>query len=164
MAIPGTPGFGHIASSLEHIETGTPNYSPEVHQKMSEKRARKIAVVPAQEADTDVLLDDPHARVGIISWGSTRGAILEAREHLLQDGIHTAYLHPKLLWPIQEQLIGDFIRRFDKVLVLEENFSGQFARLIRAQFLYQPVSVCRAGGAPFTPGEIYKCVKEAVKP
>ena len=40
-AIPGTEGFLFDATGLEHTEKGRPDYSSEIHSKMTEKRHRK---------------------------------------------------------------------------------------------------------------------------
>jgi len=41
-AVPGMKGYLFTATGLEHSEKGTPDYSPENHMKMTEKRHRKI--------------------------------------------------------------------------------------------------------------------------
>jgi len=161
MAIPGTPGAAHIASSLEHLETGAPDYSPAIHQKMTAKRFRKLDEVAKAEADSGVADVREGARVGLISWGSTEGAIREARARLEQEGIRTSYLHPRLLWPLADQVFRPFLAGHERIVVIEENFTGQLARILRARYLIEPIPVTKCAGAPFTPGEVYSAVKEA---
>ena len=77
-AIPGTEGYIFTASGLEHTERGIPDYTPETHTIMSAKRHRKIQ---AALRDLPVPVDispEGDLNLGVIAWGSTFGAALEA--------------------------------------------------------------------------------------
>ena len=56
---------------------------------MMEKRARKLALaareIPVEEKLT--VYGAPHAAFTVVSWGSNKGAILEALQRLAADGI-----------------------------------------------------------------------------
>ena len=89
-SIPGMEGFLFTATGLEHTEKGLPNYAPDNHMKMSEKRHRKIhhalGDLPAPvEYGNDEVMD-----VGVIAWGSTFGSALEAVYKAREKGVKAA--------------------------------------------------------------------------
>ena len=156
------PGHGapaYVATGLEHDESGHPNYEPEDHTAMMEKRFRKLATAAA-EIPSPERYGDEDAIIGIIGWGSTEGAIHEAIDRARARGYRVASLHPRVLSPLPEQAIGDFIQSVQKVIVPECNYSGQLANLLGAKFGLQAKRVNKFGGIPFTAGEIFAAIEE----
>src|ERR1019366_1915290 len=127
-----TPGAGaipYVATGLEHDEQGHPDYEPEDHMAMMEKRFRKLDTA-AEELPIPERYGDEDATIGIIGWGSTEGAIQEAIDRARAKGYKVACLHPKILSPLPDRTIRDFIRSVQKVIVPECNYSGQLANLL----------------------------------
>ncbi len=157
-----TPGAGaltYVATGLEHDEHGHPDYEPEDHIAMMQKRFRKLETA-AEELPAPVRYGDDDAIVGIIGWGSTEGAIQEAVDRALTNGYKVASLHPKILSPLPDNTIRDFIDSVRKVIVPESNYSGQLANLLGAKYGLQAIRVNKFGGIPFTAGEILKVIEE----
>jgi 2-oxoglutarate ferredoxin oxidoreductase subunit alpha len=71
------------------------------------------------------------AEIGIISFGSNHPAIVEARSRLEQAGVRTSYLRLRAL-PIGDE-VRDFIARYDKVYVVENNFDGQLHTILTSE-------------------------------
>ena len=165
MTIPGTPDGMYLATGLEHNEKGAPNYTPAVHEKMMAKRFRKLDTL-AKELDTrqDFTMIMPEdAEVGILSWGATEGPITEALQRFEdENGTKIAHMQPKVLWPFARKHVNNFIKPLKKVIVFEENFTGQYATLLRAHFDVDPISVTKCQGIPFTAEEVYDALKEHV--
>lgn len=69
------------------------------------------------------------ASIGIVSFGSNDPAILEAQDILAEKGIKSDYLRMRALPAAQAVL--DFIHEFDHVYVVENNFEGQMAQILR---------------------------------
>lgn len=159
---PGMPGGLHIASSLEHDEAGSPCYTPAGHRQMNEKRQRKIATL-AQEIDLweGDFMPEAGAQICVVGWGSTKGAIMEARRQAAAQGVPVAHFHPRILNPLPEEQVARFLEPFAKVLVVEENFTGQFAYHLRALFQRPFESVTKCEGVPFTPEEILAAILKA---
>lgn len=159
MADPGTPGGMHIATGLEHDETGNPNYSPANHEAMQAKRFRKLDGVvndfPPAEVD-----GDGEADLGIIAWGSTIGVAREAIARLRAEGVSVKGFYPKLLWPMPVEQFEAFGASCRRLMVAEVNFLGQLAHFIRAETSLRPESYTICGGLPFTPAMIVAKVKE----
>ena len=84
MAVPGGPG-AYVSTGIEHDEAGNPHYEPELHTAMMAKRFRKLQ--PLADHEGRVTITGPEqADVGILGWGSTEGAALEAAEICLDRG------------------------------------------------------------------------------
>jgi 2-oxoglutarate ferredoxin oxidoreductase subunit alpha len=161
MALPGMKGGQYVAEGLEHLPSGAPEYTPELHTENMEKRARKIRFA-AQEVEAWKMYErfgDEDARVAIVGWGSTIGPVREAVERAQTEGMKVAALYVKMLYPLPTQLIGEFIKNREAIIVPELNHTGQFARMIQAQFWREVVSVRKFGGVPFATRDIYNEIK-----
>ena len=157
--IPGPGAFTYVATGLEHDEHGHPNYEPEDHTTMMEKRFRKLATA-AEELPKPQRYGDEDATIGIIGWGSTEGAIQEAIDRARANGYRVALLQLKILSPLPDRAIRDFIRSVKTVIVPECNYSGQLANLLGAKYGLQAIRVNKFGGIPFTAGEILRAIEE----
>ncbi len=157
-----TPGAGapvYTATGLEHDEHGHPDYEPEDHVAMMQKRYRKLETA-AEELPAPTRYGDDDALIGIIGWGSTEGAIQEAVDHARRNGYKVASLHPKVLSPLPDQTIRTFIGSVRKVIVAECNYSGQLANLLGAKYGLQAIRVNKFGGIPFTAADIFQAIEE----
>ncbi|MDQ2713446.1 MAG: 2-oxoacid:acceptor oxidoreductase subunit alpha [Chloroflexota bacterium] len=159
MTVPGAGASPYVATGLEHDEHGHPDYEPEDHTAMMEKRFRKLATA-AEELPQPERYGDPDATVGIIGWGSTEGSIQEAVDRARAKGYKVASLHPRILSPLPDRAIKDFIRSVKTVIVPECNYSGQLANLLGAKYGLQAIRVNKFGGIPFTAGEILRAIEE----
>jgi 2-oxoglutarate ferredoxin oxidoreductase subunit alpha len=69
------------------------------------------------------------ATVGIIAYGSTHFALEESRDQLREEaGLKTSYLRIRA-YPFTSE-VDDFIRRHDRVYVVEQNRDGQMLSLL----------------------------------
>ncbi len=159
ISIPGTGSPSYVATGLEHDELGHPNYEPEDHTAMMHKRFRKLETA-AKELPQPERYGDEEAKIGVIGWGSTEGTIQEAVDRARAKGHRVASLHPKVLSPLPDQAIKEFIHSVDKIIVPENNYSGQLANLLGAKYGLQAIRVNKFGGLPFTAGEILQAIEE----
>ena len=153
MAIPGEKGGLFTATGLEHDESGDPNFEPKNHQEMQEKRRRKLRLV-SKGSDLFRTYGAENPDVGIVGWGSSEGAIREVVDLGARAGIKVGAFHTKLLNPLPEREIGEFVGSCKRVVVPELNLEGQFARVLRAKFQKELISVNKVTGLPFTPKEL----------
>src|SRR3989440_2186399 len=119
---PGPGAVTYVATGLEHDEHGHPDYEPEDHTAMMEKRFRKLETA-AEELPQPQRYGDEDATIGIIGWGSTEGTIQEAVDRARAKGYKVAALHPKILSPLPDRTIRAFIRSVNTVIVPECNYS-----------------------------------------
>lgn len=159
ISAPGPGAMAYVATGLEHDEYGHPDYEPEDHMAMMEKRFRKLDTA-AEELPKPQRYGDADAIIGIIGWGSTEGTIQEAVDRARANGYKVASLHPKILSPLPNRTIRDFIRSVKKVIVPECNYTGQLANLLGAKYGLQAIRVNKFGGIPFTAGEILRAIEE----
>ncbi|GER86369.1 pyruvate ferredoxin oxidoreductase [Dictyobacter vulcani] len=159
MSTPGTGSPAYVATGLEHDEAGHPDYEPEDHIAMMEKRFRKLATA-AEEMPQPERYGDADATIGVIGWGSTEGTIQEAVDRARAQGYKVAALHPKVLSPLPDKAIQEFINSVDKVIVPENNYSGQLANLLGAKYGLKAIRVNKFGGIPFTASEILRAIEE----
>ncbi len=172
MAVPGMEGGAYLAESLEHNEYGHPDQTPDNHQKMMEKRAKKVEAARARLVDWKAAArrwGDTGARFGIMGWGSTRGAVREAMELLRAEGLEIEALYPHTLLPMPDKAVSEFIHGKQAILVPEFNFSSQFARMIEHRYYRQLDEenihihmLGRERGIPLKIREIYDAVLEMI--
>ena len=130
LAFPGTKGAVIKASSYEHDEYGYTTEQPEQVKKMYEKRFRKMdhIVDYLKKRKTVNVFGEDDASTLLVSWGSTKGAILEAMK-LLQHPlkfIQIIYLEPFPTWEVDKHIMN-----VDKIICIENNYTGQLAGLLR---------------------------------
>ncbi len=157
---PGHGAMSYVATGLEHDIHGHPDYEPQDHTAMMQKRFHKL-VTAAAELPQPQRYGDEDATIGVIGWGSTEGTIQEAVDRARAKGYKVASLHPRILSPLPDRAMLDFIGSVKTVIVPECNFSGQLANLLGAKYGLQAIRVNKFGGIPFTAGEILQAIEEA---
>jgi 2-oxoglutarate ferredoxin oxidoreductase subunit alpha len=161
MSLPGTAGGQYVATGLEHNETGRPRYDPKTHIRMTDKRFKKLEVAmwDAPEAER---YGDPTADVGVVTWGTTMGNVKEAIDVLAARGVKVDAIAPKMLWPLPDHQLREFVMSKRKVIVPEVNYSGQLAMLLAARYRNDVVRLNIYGGMPFKVSEIVEFIENEV--
>ena len=163
-AVPGVPGHIHTVATDEHMEDGVlisdEFTNPIKRRAMMEKRMRKVAGIEA--AVPPPTLSGPRdADVTLIGWGSTKGVIEEACEILNDVGISTNQLQIRWLVPLHGEAILEILKDSGHTIIVENNYSGQFARYLRSETSFVPDGHIRKyDGEPFMPHHIVEAVKE----
>jgi 2-oxoglutarate ferredoxin oxidoreductase subunit alpha len=162
--IPGVPGYTHTVSSDEHDENGvliSDEYTNATKRRaMMEKRMRKMAGIE-NSVPPPLLLGPRDADVTLIGWGSTFGVIEEACELLRDQGISANQLQIRWLVPLHGDAIVETLKRSRHTIIVENNYSGQFARYLRSETSFVPDgNIRKYDGEPFMPHHIVDAVKE----
>ena len=167
MSSPGDAGGAYVATGLEHTENCAPSYDSAVHAAMTEKRFRKLETavhefLPAKTYGPD------SAKIGILSWGSSLGAVLEAIDMANEKGYSIQALYPRTVYPFPNEWINDFLRGKEILIILERNYSAQFANTIvyRCTCMYKDLKIynfLKYDGEPFTSREIFNKIDELIK-
>jgi 2-oxoglutarate ferredoxin oxidoreductase subunit alpha len=151
-AIPGTAGLQHRIGGLEKADiTGNISYDGANHARMTELREAKVAGI-AEELRPLEVDADRDARLLVLGWGSSEGAIRAGARRARLEGHKVACAHIHHVNPLPLNT-GEVLRSFDRVLVPEMN-SGQLAMLLRARFLVDIESFCKVEGQPLFASEI----------
>ncbi|MBI4359018.1 MAG: 2-oxoacid:acceptor oxidoreductase subunit alpha [Candidatus Nealsonbacteria bacterium] len=149
-----------FTSSYEHDESGWAEEGIENRKAMMEKRMRKLETLK-EEMPPPSIYGPSEAPLGLISWGSNKGAIREAQKILRVQGTETKFLHLNFLNPFPVEAVADFFRRSSKIWLVEQNITGQLAELIRARTgLEIENRILKYDGRPFLPEEIAVKIKE----
>ncbi len=134
----------------------------ETRQQMTLKRLRKLNGLKS-ELSQPRLHQTPEAEITLVGWGSTYGAIKEAAAKLQKDGVAADILHLNELWPFPAEAVSSVLANTAKSIVIENNATGQLARLIRRETgLKVSRSILKFDGRPFSPEHIVRELKKEV--
>lgn len=170
--VPGQPNGMFTATGLAHDESSKVAYAPEVHQRSSTMRSRKIALLQSMLKPPKVYGDDAGDLL-VVGWGSTKGAIEEAVDRARGEGLSVSSTHLTFLSPLEPGL-PEIFARFEKVMTVEINYSdepgdpyitrdnrryGQLAWLLRAATLVDVDCWTRVIGEPLKPRAIHDAIR-----
>jgi 2-oxoglutarate ferredoxin oxidoreductase subunit alpha len=170
--LPGQANGMFTATGLSHDEDSKIGYSPDVHERGCEMRARKMAVFQ-QTLTPPTVHGDEEGDLLIVGWGSTMGASEEAVDRAREEGLSVSSLHLRFLSPLEPGL-KEIFERFTKVMTVEINYSddpkapyiteenrrrGQLAFLLRAHTLVDVDNWTRVPGEPLRPGQILEAIR-----
>jgi 2-oxoglutarate ferredoxin oxidoreductase subunit alpha len=155
MAIPGTPGVTYTADGLEHNERGTPSSQAADHIAQLDKRTRKLASLDYGSHWADV---EGEGDVAVITFGSCTGPVREAFARASADGVRARLVSLRLLAPTQPARLAAALEGVKRVLVVEQNHTGQLYRYLRAEYDLpgEVSSFRRPGPLPMRPDEIHQ--------
>lgn len=157
MAIPGTRGVAYTADGLEHNEAGTPSSQPADHLAQMEKRDRKLAGLDCGERWASTEGDGD---IAVLTWGSCTSPVRDGVARARADGVRARLVSLRLLSPVQPGRLEKALHGVTRVLVVEQSFSGQFHRYLRAEYDLpgEVKSLRRPGPLPIRPGEIHRAL------
>ncbi len=158
-AIPGMEGFMFTASGLEHSEKGIPDYTPDNHMRMSTKRHRKIQGALKDLPSPVEFSPEGDLKLGVIAWGSTFGAALEAVQKAQKQGLQVGALKIVSMFPYHSDEILKFMDKCDKVLIPELNFEGQLANLIGHLYRKNVLRFNKVTGIPMSATDIFEEIR-----
>jgi len=85
----------------------------------------------------------------------------EARELLADEGIIANQLQIRWLVPLHGDAIVEILKNSKRTIIVENNFSGQFARYLRSETSFVANGHIRKyDGEPFMPHHIVEAVKD----
>jgi 2-oxoglutarate ferredoxin oxidoreductase subunit alpha len=162
-ARPGIAGLMYVSGTDDHDEKGIlisdEHTNAAIRRKMHEKRMRKMDGVKSR-LKAPVLEGPDGAAVTLVSWGSTGSVVQEAAQQLTKSGTPANQLHFKYLHPFHGREAAAILEGCKRTIVVENNFSGQFARHLRAESGFTVDHVLtRYDGEPFEPAYIAERVK-----
>jgi 2-oxoglutarate ferredoxin oxidoreductase subunit alpha len=163
MAIPGTAGVSYVADGLEHTESGKPSTAAADHEAQLEKRARKIDDYEYGELWADIR---GSGSLAVLTWGSTTAAVREAAARLGAGGQAVKVIALRLLLPASRERLARELAGVERVLIVEQSHSGQFAAYLRSfyEIVAETRLLARPGPLPITPGEIVERIQQWDEP
>jgi len=147
-----------ICDSDEHTPDGHLTEDLTVRVQMVEKRLRKEAGL-RQEVIPPAYVGHVSPEVLLVTWGSNRGAVLEAAATLKAQGRQVAALCFSQVWPLVGEQFVEQLKRAQEVIMVEGNAYGQLARLIRRETGFEiRRHIRRYDGRPITPEYILQAL------
>jgi 2-oxoglutarate ferredoxin oxidoreductase subunit alpha len=127
-SVPGTGTPAFFTRGSGHNEMAQYTERPDDYVRNLDRLSRKFdtarTMVPEPVAEIE-----SGASIGIIAFGSSHWAVQESRDQLREDGgIKTSYLRLRA-YPFTPD-VDDFIRRHDRVYVVEQNRDSQMRSLL----------------------------------
>lgn len=162
----GIPGYGDgfvVVDSDEHDEDGHITENLDLRIQMVEKRMSKIKSIK-REAISPEYTGKADAKILIVGWGSTCNIIKEALNNINNPDI--AFLHFKQVFPLSKDVLLYFKNAnvFKKVICIENNFTGQFANLLKQELdITADEKILKYNGLPFSVEELVEKINEVIE-
>ena len=159
MAIPGNPGTAYTADGLEHNERGLPSSQSGDHIRQLDKRAKKLDQFDYGARWADI---EGTGELAVVTFGSCTGAAREALARAAAEGIKGRLVSLRLLSPSRPEHMAKALAGAKRVLVVEQNHTGQLYRYLRAEYDLpgEVKSFRHPGPLPMRPGEIHQQITE----
>src|SRR2546421_1746464 len=121
--LPGTdhPAAGYFTRGSGHDEMARYTESADAYARNMDRLARKLET--ARHALPAPVADEAGLPIGLIAFGSTDAAVVEARETLAAEGKPVDYLRVRAL-PLSDE-VAAFVGRHDRAYVVQQNRDGQ---------------------------------------
>ena len=145
---------------ISDVLAGLPE-SLEIRNKIHAKRMKKLDVMRKEDMRPPTLTGPSNADLTLMGWGSTYNAIEEACQFLRAEGVTVNHLHFTDLFPLPVEGVLEILNSCREIIAVENNFSSQMSRLIRAETGYTiERSVNRYDGEPFTGEDVFNRIKK----
>jgi 2-oxoglutarate ferredoxin oxidoreductase subunit alpha len=126
--IPGTGMPSYFTRGSGHNERGQYSERPDDYQRNVDRLARKHDT--AKKFVPAPIVEDAEAEIGIVAYGSSHWAVVEARAQLEQEaGIKTAYMRVRA-YPFPAE-VDAFLARYPRIYLVEQNRDAQMKMLLR---------------------------------
>jgi 2-oxoglutarate/2-oxoacid ferredoxin oxidoreductase subunit alpha len=163
MVVLGTKGAIFWNSGDEHTEEGHITEDPEIRVQMMDKRMSKLDVAINEIPDEDKAVAYGSGDIVIVSWGSTKGAVLDAMDKLATEGVKVKYIQVRLMQPFPSELVKSMLKDAKTIIDIEMNYTGQLGSLIRQHTgLEAYYHIVKYNGRPMSLDEVYNGVKRII--
>ena len=166
-AVLGLKGYTFWNTGDEHIEIGHISEDPDNRIKMMTKRMTKLETAAKEIPEKDKYNFFPakksKADVTIVSWGSSKGAILDAMDLLERDGISAEFLQIRLACPFPTEAIKKKLQDSKLVVDIEQNYTAQMEQVIRENTLVGiKHRILKFNGRPISQDEVFDSIRRIV--
>ena len=125
------PQAAYFTRGTGHNESGQYSEKPQDYKANMDRLAKKFetarTVVPKPVCDKF-----PGTKVAVVYYGSSQEAVTEARFELQNHGLTTSSLRLRAL-PLGVE-VEEFLDKFDRIYVVEQNRDAQLLTILRAEF------------------------------
>lgn len=148
----------------ERDEKGHITEDPEMRISMMDKRLAKLSNVLQTMPDEEQAVSFGESETCVVSWGSTKGPILDALEMLRKEDIKVGFIQMKLLHPFPAERVKRLLKDVKTLVDVEANQTGQLGQLLRQNLERGPdYYVLKYTGRAMTSTEIYESLKSIIE-
>jgi 2-oxoglutarate ferredoxin oxidoreductase subunit alpha len=147
----------------ESDEQGHISEDPINRMYKMDKRAKKmdlaLKTIPKEEQAVNHGISD----FCLVSWGSTKGPILDAIEMLKKDNYSVGFVQVKLLHPFPQDHVKSLLKDVKIIIDVEANYSAQLGTLLNEN-LDRKVDyyILKYTGRAMTCTELYESIKKII--
>ncbi len=164
--VPGQVGGVFWNTGDEHDEYGHITEDPDLRLRMMDKRMKKL-----ETASKEIPLDKKIKTYGpkdadclVVTWGSTKGAILDAMEDLEKEGIKVRLLQICLINPFPTPEVMKELSQAKIKVGAEMNYSGHLCGVIRENTgIAMDSMILKYTGRPMKKDEMVDALRNIVK-
>ena len=147
----------------EHNEFGHITEATSNRLKMYEKRNRKLDLADAEIPDEYKLNVSGDSDTVLLTWGSPKGAILDAMDDLKAAGIAIEMIQIRVFSPYPAKKVAELLKGKKRIIAVENNYYAQGAEILAEHTGIMPTNyILKWTGRPMTKDEITDAVKSIV--
>ncbi len=158
----GTKNAVQWCSGDEHNESGNINEEPINRRKMIDKRLRKLELVDREvplEMKVNFFGDKDSENI-VVSWGSPKGAIIEALNQLKEEGLSLGYIQVRMIHPLPSAHLKQILTGKKRIIDIEDNATAQLGGIITEHTTIKPTHyILKYTGRPMMTTEVHQAIK-----
>jgi len=157
LAFPGTAGAVVKVNSYVHDADGITTEEAGLVSLLAKKRMRKGEQIAALMAtyQTITTAGSSGSDTAVICWGSVKGVCAE-----VCGMMGLGMVQPVVLSPFPAEKFREICRGFRRLIAVEENVTGQLARLLRLHGITVHAAILHDTGRPLTPDVLMARLQE----
>ena len=130
--LPGTKDWKgtYFTRGSGHDEAARYTEDPQAYVRNMDRLKKKLVTARGLVPPPEVA-SVSGSEIGLIAFGSSHWAMLEARVQLAEAGVQTSYLRVRGL-PLHAS-VAEFVKQYERVYVIEQNRDGQLAERIKLE-------------------------------
>lgn len=150
-----------IYNGEEHNEFGHTREASNVRLKMYEKRMKKMEVIESEIPEEDrIRLYGKDSKIAIITWGSPKGAVVDALDILEREGIKVEVIQLRMFSPFPSKLLSKILKEKEKIIDIENNYLGQAGSVLTEHTGIKPTNyILKWNGRLITRDEVINGIK-----
>ena len=148
----------------ESDEKGHITEDPILRVKMMDKRMSRLDLILQEIPDVEKVVSFGIEDYTVITWGSSKGPIIDAIEMLKKEGISIGLVQIKLLHPFPGEYVASLLKDAKTIIDVEANHSAQLGKLFK-QNVQRDIdySILKYTGRAMTSTEVYDSLKKIVE-
>ncbi len=162
----GLKGYRFWNTGDEHDEIGHINENPQNRIRMMTKRMTKLETADREIPDSEkvnIFSAKGSPAATIVSWGSSKGAILDGMRLLQNAGIEVEFLQVRIASPFPTEIIRERLSKARLVIDMEQNYSSQMAAVISEKTQINIKNrIVKFNGRPISENEVYDSVRQVI--